>query len=151
MAVMNESGDVVDQARRIYDEAKAEFRSGRRSAEGVEAAAAQIEALTGEVPDEVAAEQIQAAAEAVREVPALVSMDRKYDPVRRSRLLDQADAIFEAADPAGLDESDRLERARNAYHRLSELPQGTPEEEHAVCTMINQMAERVGALGGELR
>jgi hypothetical protein len=146
---MNGSGDVRPRANRIYDEAAAQVRSGQLSGDAIEAVASQIESMISESDNEVVAEEVRSTASALRELPTFVEMDRKYEPTRDSGLLDQADEIFAWGWGRDLVAEARLDRAQQAYRRLNALPKGGPEEEHAISGMINEVAERIYAMGGE--
>lgn len=151
MALMNGSGDVRQRASRMFDEAAAQIRSGQLSGEGVEAAASQIESVISPTDNEEVSLEVRSTAEALRELPSFLEMERRSGTAGGSDLVGEAEAITDWSWGRDVAAEDRLRRAQDAYQRLNALPRGDREEEFAISEMINELAERIQMMGGEAR
>lgn len=102
--------------------------------EELDQAVTRVRSLAAEAEDDVERIEIEAAADALRQLPDIVEMERVYGPLQCSKAVAAAERLVAWAWEKLPTLDGRIERVRAAVRRIEQLPSATIEEEYALRT-----------------
>jgi hypothetical protein len=142
---------IPERAGRELELAAKRLRADRLSTEDLDRTVERVRRLAAEAEDDADRIEIEAAAEALKQLPDALAMERVCGPVESSKVVALVERLVAWAweDLPTLDA--RIERVRAAVRRIEQLPTPTIVEEHVLRTQRADLLDLLAALEARKR